>query len=72
MIKQNDTLEKVIIILTAVLIVAAMLTTHSVLTIRTAIIAESAERQRLDAEYRERMLEVAESHGVWIVPEVEK
>ena len=72
MIKQNDTLEKVIIILTAVLIVAAMLTTHSVLKIRTVIAAESAERARLDAEYRERMLEVAESHGVWIIPEVQK
>ena len=72
MIKQNDTLEKVIIILSAVLCIAAMFTTHSVLKIRTAIIAESTERARLDAEYRERMLEVAESHGVWIVPEVEK
>ena len=65
-------LEKIIIGLSVVICIAAMLTTHSVLTIRTAIIAESAERQRLDAEYRERMLEVAESHGVWIVPEVEK
>ena len=65
-------LEKIIIGLFVVICIAAMFTTHSVLKIRTVIAAESAERQRLDAEYRERMLEVAESHGVWIVPEVHK